>query len=148
MKNVNNVIPETKSSMDSQDVLQSETEESTFESDAAEIDEAVDEDLEDEDLEEDAAETFEYICSLVWQSPVENTYTVVTECREKQLVNNLLPIEEDEDWLIYDTQDVAVNEHKQLSLEQGLSKLAMQKYNFRQAIYDKTGTLIMYLYPR
>jgi hypothetical protein len=148
MKNVNNVIPETKSSMDSQDVLQSETEESTFESDAAEIDEAVDEDLEDEDLEEDEAETFDYICSLVWQSPVENTYTVVTECREKQLVSDLLPVEEDEDWLIYDTQDVNVNEHKQLSLEQGLSKLAMQKYNFRQAIYDKTGTLIMYLYPR
>lgn len=90
-----------------------------------------------------------YTCTLQWTTPAEIEYTIVTERKEKQQAISLTPeIFAEENWQAFDRQVVAVADNGLLQMELELSKLSVDTFDFRQAIYDNNGTLIMYVYSR
>ncbi|MTD39052.1 hypothetical protein GIX45_10445 [Erwinia sp. CPCC 100877] len=89
-----------------------------------------------------------YICTLQWMLPAEAEYTVITERKEKQqsITSSLDILSQEENWQAFDSQTIAVSENNILKMELELSKLSVDTFTFRQAIYDDNGTLIMYVY--
>lgn len=98
------------------------------------------------DAAKSSTSTEEYICSLQWVKPLDTSYTIVTERKEKQQLDIMTTGIKEEVWQVFDTQQVTV-EDKKLQLEVPLSELSVSSFDFRQAIYDSDGTLIMYVYP-
>jgi hypothetical protein len=89
-----------------------------------------------------------YTCTLQWTTPAENEYTIVTERKEKQQIALTPEIFAEENWQAFDRQVVTVADNGLLQMELELSKLSVDTFDFRQAIYDNNGTLIMYVYSR
>jgi chitodextrinase len=91
-----------------------------------------------------------YMCILQWTAPTEAEYTVVTERKEKQqsITTPLEILSQKENWQAFDSQTVAVSENNILKMALELSKLSVDTFEFRQAIYDNNGTLMMYVYSR
>lgn len=57
-------------------------------------------------------------------------------------------IQLEEKWQAFDSQPATSTEDGKLNMKLELSKLSVENFDFRQAIYDPKGTLIMYVYPR
>lgn len=89
-----------------------------------------------------------YICTLQWKTPTKTEYSVITERKAKQ--QNLVVLtdilSQEEKWQVFDSQLIAVSENNILEMELEISKLCVDTFEFRQAIYDNKGTLIMYVY--